>query len=344
MSNLTDRESKCIYYMKALAIISVVCAHISLIPDDFSKESQLICSILNEMGAIGVGIFFAISGFLFNNNKIRKMKLQQLILSKAKTIGIPWFFSATLVYLYVAIRKGGTLGSYILSIIGYKSSYWYLTVLMALYILFWCVMKSKHENVFTCFFAGLTIVSVILRGLKIIPQNALGVYLNVFNWTIFFAIGFIAKQKKNMLRETARKCTWLLSSWTIGIMVVGLCFILIILEVTEIGHFSYFYIGYVPIELCAIFVLTILCWKQTEKRNLGILLYLGKNSFTIFLYNELLWAGLIVKIGEYFDLWFLLLLRPVIVIVFVCAEMELGKKIFAKLNKDDMFCKLVGMR
>ena len=63
---ITEKESRIIYYIKAFAIFSVVCAHISLVPENFSTKSQYMCANINEIGAIGVGLFFCVTGFLLS--------------------------------------------------------------------------------------------------------------------------------------------------------------------------------------------------------------------------------------------------------------------------------------
>ena len=67
-------------------------------------------------------------------------------------------------------------------------------------------------------------------------------------------------------------------------------------------------------------------------------------SFAIYLYNELVWAGLVVNIGNRFDSILLLLLRPLLVIFAVCFELEIGRWLFGKIKKENLFGKLTGVR
>ena len=67
-------------------------------------------------------------------------------------------------------------------------------------------------------------------------------------------------------------------------------------------------------------------------------------SFSIYLYNELLWAGLIVNLGNKIDFWPLLLIRPILVLCAVVGELLVGRKIFTLFNKTELFDSLTGVR
>ena len=67
-------------------------------------------------------------------------------------------------------------------------------------------------------------------------------------------------------------------------------------------------------------------------------------SFSIYLYNDLLWAGLTVYLGNRWDFWPLLLIRPIIVLGAVVGELLIGRKVFALFNKVELFDLLTGVR
>lgn len=331
---IEERESKIIYILKAFAIISVVCAHISVVPDYFSPQSIYVNNILNEIGAIGVGLFFFLAGYLFAK-KNTDDKFSIFMKKKIKTLGIPWVVSATLVYLYVSLRKGGSLLGWILSLIGYMSSYWYLTVLFILYMAFFFVKKQQKGNIIALLLMLASVVSVFLRMIGIIESNALGVYLNVFNWSIFFALGYLNCTKNSVLYKSNKYVMLILAVATIGII-----FLFPILEIKKFSYFSYLYI---PIEIAIIYISIQIAYAISAAKC-RILKLLGMLSFSIYLYNELLWAGLIVNLGNKIDFWPLLLIRPILVLGAVVGELLIGRKIFALFNKTELFDSLTGVR
>lgn len=332
---ISEKESKIIYILKAFAIISVVCAHISIVPDAFTKESIFVCTLLNEVGAIGVGVFFCVSGYLFALGK--KDTFSYFFIKKLKTIGIPWLISASLVYLYVAIRKGGSLQGWLLSVIGYMSSFWYLTVLFMLYLIYFFVRKVKHDILLAIMLGIFSIISVLLRAVGIIEQDSLGVYLNVFNWSIFFSLGYLLSkvEKSKLLKLFDQKIT-------IEMTIIS-SIIIILLPALEENKFSYFYFGYIPVEV--IIIWSCIGWANIfSNKDCKKLQLVGKMSFAIYLYNELLWAGLIVNIGNRFDFWPLLFVRPVVVLAAVIFELFVGRWFFGLFNKKRLFDNLTGVR
>ena len=62
-------ERQYIYVIKIFAIISIVSAHLTSIPDNSNKYNIISSFILQNIGNIGVPIFYLISGYLFFYNK-----------------------------------------------------------------------------------------------------------------------------------------------------------------------------------------------------------------------------------------------------------------------------------
>lgn len=334
---ISEKESRTIYILKAFAIISVVCAHISLVPETFSQKSKFICILLNEIGAFGVGIFFCVSGYLFSVTANRNKTFKAFIYNKLTKIGIPWIVSATLVYIYVAIRKGGSIVGWLVSVLGYQSSYWFLSMLLIILIAFYFIQKSSKDILWAFFLMVTALISVVLRSKGIIRQDSFGVYLNVFNWGIFFSAGYIYEKKGT------KKIRFLNKTVPFVILMLTLVLLLVGLPATGIGKISYFYYFYIPIEMIAILVCIGAAIRLSNKKH-RVLEMLGKNSFAIYLYNELLWAGLIVYIGNKFDSCFLLVLRPVIVLCIVLMELLVGDKIFDFLGKKKQYEFLTGVK
>ncbi len=334
---ISHRESNFLSYMKAFAVFSIVCAHISLVPDDFSIQTKFLCELVNEIGGIGVGVFFIISGYLFKRKAYEPYKVGEFFRKKIQAIVIPWFFAASLVYIYVAVRKGGSLIEGILSVAGYKSSYWYMAVLMILYLLFMGVIHSKHEQLWigVCFL--LSGISVLLRYFSIIQQDIFGVYLNIFNWTIFFALGYLCAMNRNVLVKIFS------NKGILGASGISSAIFLLIPVSYDIGFFSYFSFWYIPAELVISLFLACICYCLSD-RELKMLRYVGDMSFSIYLYHELVWAGLIVYIFNKIDSILLVLIRPVVVVILVLTELRIGELVFKALKKEILYYRFIGAR
>lgn len=290
-----------IYALKALAIWGVITAHGTAVPDYFSRFSIILSKVIQSIGSMGVGIFFCVSGYLFAQGTSRYLCFAKFWKRKLSTIIIPWVISATLVYLYVAVRKGGTIGEWLTSILGYLSSYWYLSVLMILYLAFWFILKSNYIKVICILLCACSFLSVALRVAHIIPQNAFTVYLNVFNWCIFFSIGVLLADAQKIWK-IAYKMQYILC---FAVMVIVL---FLGIQKTNVSYFSWFYL---PIEIAVIFAA--ICISRHIAVN-RFVQKIGKASFSIYLYHELPWAGLTANICNRFDSFLLVLVRPFIVL------------------------------
>ena len=132
------KKNETIYYIKGLAILSVICAHCNSV---LNHEAEFVnkCSlILQNIGTLGVICFFVISGMLFH---YRKGHIVVFLKKRFNYICIPWFISATCVYLYVYLRMPPlSVSSWINFVLG-NGSYCY-GILSGFYI--FTVYEDKH--------------------------------------------------------------------------------------------------------------------------------------------------------------------------------------------------------
>ena len=126
--------SKTIYVLRSIALFGIVTAHGTGVPETFSALSIWIGKIYGAIGSIGVGIFFALSGYLLCKGRSHELSFGQFVIAKVKRLCPAWIVSAILTYLYVALRKDGTIWGGIIFALGYQSFYWYMSVLMILYV------------------------------------------------------------------------------------------------------------------------------------------------------------------------------------------------------------------
>lgn len=101
LSYITERNY--IYALKVFAIVSIVAAHCPNVSPNTNKLNMLFSWILSQIGSIGVGVFFIISGYLFYKNKY---PIHVFFWRKSKTIFLPWIVIGTAMYLYITLRKG----------------------------------------------------------------------------------------------------------------------------------------------------------------------------------------------------------------------------------------------
>lgn len=87
--------------------------------------------------------------------------------------------------------------------------------------------------------------------------------------------------------------------------------------------------------------MTILGVRIANEKISNLFIKLGEYSFSIYLLHMPV-AGIIVNITNRFDLIFLLLIRPLIVIGIVIVFIRIYKKVMEKFNKKYLF--LIGIR
>lgn len=322
-----DRTAIC--SIKALAILGVIPAHIPVVPDDYSVLSKAFSLLLNSVGSMGVGIFFFVSGYLLAIGTSKDLSFGLFLKRKIKTLVLPWMIAATLIYLYVAIRKGGSVLGYLKSIIGYGSSFWYMSVLMFLFVFYYFFVRSKN-CIWWCV-AGifLSVLSVLLRREGVITDPAFGVYLNPMNWTVFFSAGIIfSKYEKSIFSIIMRLK-----------IVLSFAFLLVLLGSFWGFRLSYYDYFYIPIEMIVI------CWALTFGYSLKAnkwMRFLGINSFSLYLYHELPWAGLFSRILLGFDFFLFILMIPVLVILCTLLMLNIGYILSRKAGGHQLYSKLTG--
>ncbi|MCA1031319.1 acyltransferase [Bacillus timonensis] len=324
-------ESRYITLIKSFAIISVICAHSAVIPNSYSYMNQIVSLLLHSIGSMGVPIFFIISGYLFNRSD---KSLKQFSNGKVKTIIVPWVTCATVVWLYVVLRKGGiSLSSWFEFVVGVKHSTYYLTVLLLFFLIYFYLKKN---DIFLISTGILSIISITATSYSnnILNEITITPYLNPFNWMLYFSIGLLIN-KYNLLGRIA-----ILAKRTLLLNIVVLITILYLnLRVNQsLSYWSDFAI--INILISTFVILGLSSYLTNFKWN--FLLLLGKYSFTIYLLHELV-VGLIVNLSSRVDIWFITILRPVIILFIVMAGIIFYKQSARKLKFENKLLMLIGV-
>ena len=330
-NNLTKLSRNQIYAMKAFAIMCVVPAHIPFVPDNYSIPSQTISVMLSTLGSMGVGVFFFVSGYLLDAGNTKNLDIKMYLMKKIKTLGLPWFVSGSLLYIYIAIRKTGNVIGYLKYMFGYMSSLWYMSVLFVFLFVFYYIERSKNCNI-VCVICGLlSVVSAGARWMGLVPNTPLGLYLNPFNWVIFFSGGILFKRYEKMVIAFVVKSRYVFLAMFFAIVFSGV-----------LGfRLSYYNVLYIPMELLVI--CTSLCFGLFFE-NSRLVRFLGLNSFCIYLYHELPWAGLVSRFALKVDFFVILFLIPIVVIVCTILMIKIGYVTSEKIGLESLYCRLTSYK
>lgn len=322
-----ENERDYISALKIFAVISIVSAHSNYVPPDTNRWNILFSWILGEIGAIGVAIFFIISGYVFYKNKY---PLDQFFLRKVKTIFLPWFATGTLVYLYIALRKDGvSLYNWLGFILGYNSYLYFLSLLMFFYIIFFYNSKNKiliYSSIF------LSAISILLTAAGLLAK--INSYLNPFNFIIYFSIGLLIADKDNLMK-LAQTCTTYRK--LLGVIYITLLVLINIFEISS-GYWGYSTLIVQPIAVLLVFGLSTKHSLYNDQ-----VLRLGRESFSIYLLHIPV-AGIIANIFNRFNLWPMTLFRPFIVIGITIVFISLYRYVSSKLKLSKILNPIIGIR
>lgn len=263
-----SERSKQIYVLKAFAIFSVVCAHMTLTLEQGSN-GLLSNRIIGVYGTIGVAAFFICSGYYYHRQKRDFIAFWE---NKCLKIIIPWILCSILTYILNILLQGTSwnLIGQLKWTMGYLTWYYFVPVLLFQYIWF----KISQNNTMLFISVILSIISNILTISKIWwVTDYITPYMNPFNWMLFFALGILWKrteQKYNTLTQSK------LFPFLCSLIFVG-CFAIGVLDGSEISYWNTFS---VLLELTGTFCLLAISWKL---RNIKLLQSIGKNTFFIYL-------------------------------------------------------------
>lgn len=322
------KDKNLVSVTKAIAILTVICAHVSLITrggalGDYSMH------VLSNFGTIGVGVFYFIGGYNF---RPEKYKFSESVKLKCSSIVIPWVCVGTLVWLYIVLRKGGiSFLGWLKFVIGYQSYLYFLTNLIIFYLLFYLINRignRKIGKIICITFIPLSYLSIILeyKGMSAFPNF----YLDPFIFVGYFSAGYMLRGHENVTdRRLFNSPLWIA---------------FFVLPFLPSVFLSYAGDVFVPVYETAFiigsFALARLLVRTVAK---DVLIWTGKQSMAIYLLH-MPFAGIIANIFNRFS-WcaYIDFLRPFLtlgatvalikMIVFICQEMNAG-----------WFLKIIGIR
>ncbi len=319
-------------YSKALAIFCVLLAHCCIWNGD-SYLGHSFSLILKNIGTMGVAVFFVISGFLFDFSTSKKKTFIDFSVTKIRRICFPWFFSALVFFLYMYLRHNLSMSSLLLNVIGVKSFYWYLTITMELYFVYYFAYKCKKTYALV---AILGLMSLFCSLYSFVFGDALfDSSLNPIRWFYFFSAGVLFSFFSRSINEHSFRKIAVLS----GILIV---FAMLFLWHQDIA-LLYKSLLYIPIATFGSVFVIYIAFVFAKRDACNWLSTIGKYSFGIYLYQMFPWTGLLVAFANRFDMPFLILCNPFICLFLCFAEFEILRLLFSRFKKEKYMLYVFGI-
>lgn len=312
---VSDEQSKIIWAAKAVAILSVFCAHMSSVNSDLSAIG-VAERMLSSFGQVGVIAFFFFAGFFYHREKGDS---KTFWVKKTKNIIIPYIIIATLTFaasVLIRSKYSGILVSYIKWILGSGSWYYFVSVLLVMFVIF----KFCNSDFWLYLFMALNVISILMSQFGIIKYGEnLTAYLNVFNWIGFFSLGVLVN-KKGLIK-------FLLSKTSVIICSVVFVALFIWAAYNNVYIQSYFYLLSIPFELSAVVVLLFISKLLCRS---SLICDIGKKSYAIYLIHMQIAGAISSRIGGNI---FLILIKPIVALMLV----------YFILKAFEIICKKIGL-
>lgn len=263
--NISTKISNTFYGVKAFAILCVVAAHMT-----FPQQFLSIDIVKVSLSQIGVFSFFITSGYFYSRSKGDS---KNFWIKKLKTLFVPWLLFSSLVFMVSVILFDKELSvlSFLLHFTGLSSIYWYMSVLVICQFLFKFIYSVKNNAIFLILFI-ISIVSVILTVVGVIPSEKFTYNINIFNWLGIFSIGIYIR-RKNLIES-------FIGIVPTAVSLVGIAFSLFIAVSINKPIWCYTSSTSLLIEIFGFILVLNISYYLSSSR---LLVDIGKKSFFIYL-------------------------------------------------------------
>lgn len=325
---ISHRTSAAIYILKAVAIFSVITAHVNIIDDSYMCR-YIISGLWGAFSKVGVIAFFISSGFFYKRKEKDTVSFWK---KKLVSLVVPWIVCSVMTYTVSLLLSGNRdLTGYLKWFVGYNTWYWYIAILIIILAAF----KYLWKNVFyLCICIVLTLTSLGLYTLDIEWYTRLfpTPYLNFFNWIGFFAIGIICR-KYRIDVIVLRKSIFILN---LVLCLIGVSVIL------YMQSYTYFNIFTGIFECVTVGVLYVVCYNLTKIQYISkIMLFLGETSYCIYLLHMQIVQFICNRLADNIIIIFF---KPIIGIIVMGVLVYISKYLCSKIKYGEIVMKLVGIR
>lgn len=267
MNEISNRQSLTFWNMKALAVIAIVACHCCHVAENAGVVNRVTVTFFSYWISYGVPVFYFIAGFFFKADDGGVVFWKR----KLETIIIPWIFTGTVVWCYVAFRKGGmTIENWFKFLFMRDSYLYFLTDLICFYLVFCLIRNWKGYLVWIGgILTLLTIYGEVVR-IPLLIDNIPGHGLPIVNLWIFY-VGVVAR--KYMLCNFFQSIKS--SSFIILFIVIRTCQL-------YIWKSSVGIIINIVCAICFLIALYSICYTMAENEH-RLIEKVGKNSFSIYL-------------------------------------------------------------
>lgn len=316
---IRESDSTALYFVKAMAILASVAAHVSLI-DRTNALNEYVTRFWDMFSCISVGNFLIAAGILYarvpgDTGAFWKRKSRSMV--------VPWLFCGSLTYAYRWLcGVPCSLEGYGYWLLGNGSWLYYVTVHLLMLVLF----KPFWQNV------PVLLSCVALNALQLmfhfVPDPFGNEYLNPANWIGFFALG-------SLLQRQGLRFSRSFVAGAAAVLLVSACI------VYRRWIYSYFHILNAVYSVCAFFVLFTLGRKLAGTRLAEPIRQIGRDTYCIYLLHMFV----LLPIFRHFPLPQLkTILSPILGMAIMLLLIRLGKWITGKLPFGDKLRALVGLR
>lgn len=329
MEEIKDEKkiSQTMYLLKFFAIFSIILAHTRC--EDI--ENDYIRVTLSIIKALGVYIFFIISGYYFKPEKYKNFF--NLLKDKVIKICIPWFISGAIVYVVIfkTIKFYCYTKEIINFILGNGSYLYYMTVLLISYIIVYLLPKRKVTYIILII---INFIVIILLNVNILPKEVdntkfiftyLNPYLNILNWIGVFSIGILINKYLKLWKWSKKE---LIISNIVFFVIIGY----IIITKNELSYWK-------TITLILGILNFIIMFNATTKIKSKLLMDIGKKSYSIYLWH----LPIVVKISYIIDAKYSIII-PIFTIAILYMIIKIGEIIAKKIKIYKIYNILVGNR
>ena len=331
-ASLIYNEKNILFTCKAIAILSIVSAHVAGTGSQTSVE--MFCSrVLSAWGTVGVPVFFIISGYLYERS-LSRHGCWAVFTGKFKSLLLPWLFCGTIVWLYVVLRKGEiTLQKWFFFLIGEYSYLYFMTVLLALFVLYMVLRKNV-----ILIYIGLVVWLIANIIIYFVGWNLpFSPYLNIFTWQGWFLAGGLVQMKGLQIKITKIvKIVW------IPCLIAG-CMLIVWSSAcgNTITYWSSIYLIMEILLLPSMYGFAILILRSKKLRDLAV--DVGERSFSLYLLHMPI-AGIIAYIMNRFPNGVFILLRPLLTVAVTYIGIYVMGRICAALRVGHVYNLMIGKR